>query len=163
MNRPIAIYKGGSSLFLENHNDIDFIYVYETNKERLNGVRQCQKTPTKDIHCATLDKMQNQLFLGAYSLPYLVLVSGEDLMLNNHRIFERQKEYANLLLDYASFLPRESKKWYQVLLGTYCLKNGINKDFTKTQIKNAQKVHDNGINDTLYKYIIDNLSKIVNN
>ena len=154
----IAEYKTGSSLVLEKPNDIDVVWFYATKEDKYEALKKF--TPSDFDYDVHFDYVRPfKAFIGCYIYLYMELISGEDLHLDKLSIFDHKEEYVELLKRYANYLPRESKLWYHVYLGVSILDRGKSY-LTKEQKQNAQLLHDNGINDKLYDYIIDYLNKV---
>jgi len=152
-----AIYKTGSQLVFEHSNDKDYVHFYETNEERLNALKKHKYDKEADVHFAVASP---RIFIGCYIYPFMELVQGEEIEeLKNFNLIDHKDEYIVLVRKYMKWLTRENKKWYHIYLGISMLDRGV-MELTDEQRKNAQSIHDNGINDELYDYIIDYLSKV---
>ena len=144
-----AIYKTGSSLLLNNYRDIDYIYYYENDYEKVSDRH-------KDIHYVPIDKAK-RIFLGCYIYSLMEHVWGIDLGFDTFNLFDHEKEYHALLKKYVGWLKTNDKNWYHVLVGVYMLENR-KIELTKEQLANVQKVHDDRcISEKLYTYIIEKL------
>lgn len=151
-----AIYKVGSAVILPKHNDEDYCYYYDTNKERLEAVIS-NREHDKDIHF-TLVNNATKVCLYSYAYPFCKLIEGEDLGLKDFSIFDVKDKYIKLLKKCVKIFPRESKLWYHIYIAVKMFKKG-KMSLTKKEIETAQKIHDRGVNCEEYNYIIDYLSK----
>lgn len=153
-----AVYKVGSALFFDTNKDVDYAYFYDTREEKLEALKKHRRKEGIDVHFHY--KQEPVIFLGCYSNPYMELIEGEEIeALKNFNLLDYKDEYIALVKTYVDRLPRESKQWYHIYFGISILDRGKTK-ITKEQIKIAKKIHDNGIDDDLYNYIIDYLNKM---
>lgn len=150
-----AKYITGSSLLLENYNDIDQVWFYET-KEECNEARRTRGLARKDLDVHYDYVRPLKVFLGCYSYHYMKLVEGEDLHLDNFSIFDHKEEYIELLKRYAGWLPKENKRWYHILTACYMFANE-SYELTSAQLKAIQSTHDKGITDAKYNYCLKQL------
>lgn len=153
-----AVYKTGSSCLLSNSNDVDYLYYYETNEERLEAIK---KSKHDDInkHYKLWDKKLD-VFLGCYIYPFMEHIEGEEVEeFKTFNICDHKKEYKEIALKYISFLKDDSKEWYHILTACYMFERNKN-SLTKTQLKQIQSVHDNGITEELKEYCINILNEI---
>ena len=153
-----AKYITGSSLILNKSNDQDFVYFYETKEEKREALIKHRRKENIDVHFDYVRPLK--VFLGCYIYHFMELVEGEEIEdIKNFNFLEHKDEYIALVRKYIEWLPRESKRWYHIYLGISMLDRGT-MELTDEQRENAQSIHDNGINDELYDYIIDYLSKV---
>lgn len=152
-----AKYVGGSSLFLDNPNDIDYFYYYDTHEERIEGVIN-NKERVIDIHFVEIANA-TKIRLDCYTYPFMKLIEGDEIEeLKKFSIFKHEDEYKDLLRKYVFKLNKDCKLWYHILIAVYMFENRKMK-LTKAQLKNVQKVHDEKcINDELYNYIVEKLA-----
>ena len=113
-----AKYTTGSSILLENYNDIDEVWFYNTKKE-CDKARATRGLGKKDINVHFDYVRPLKVFLGCYIYHYMKLIEGEDLRLDEFSIFDHEEEYKELLRRYASWLPQESKRWYHFANNLY--------------------------------------------
>ena len=153
-----AKYTTGSSCFLENSNDKDEVWFYET-KEEANEARRKRKGGVKgiDVHYDYIRPLK--VFLGCYIYHYSKLVEGEDLHLDEFSIFDHKEEYIELLKKYVSWLPKTEKKWYHILTACYMFDNN-SYDLTDAQLTAIQRTHDKGITDAKYNYCLKQLGLV---
>lgn len=145
-----AIYKTGSSLILPKPKDIDTVYYYDNNLERLEALKR-YKHKKEDIHFRIFNN-EPYVFLGCYIYHFMELIEGEEnLKFKDFSIFNND-EYLKCLKKYYDFLPDKNKKWYHIIIAMYLYKNNEYK-LTKQQIEVAQFVHDNGITPELKQEI----------
>ena len=150
-----AKYLGGSSVILPIHNDIDYYYFCDTREERLELVKN-NKDHSVDNHYRTIEQA-TKLTIFCYIYPFMQLIEGEEIKeLTNFSIFDHKNEYIALLKKYINRLDKKDKHWYHILVATYMFKN-VKMKLTKKQLENVVLVHNQGINDELYSYIIANL------
>lgn len=151
-----AIYKTGSSLLLDKTNDKDLVYFYETKEEKREALIKYKHDANADVHFDYVRPLK--VFLGCYIYHFMVKVKGTNLHLDKFDIFNEQTkaEYIELLKNYASWLPKESKKWYHILVACYMYKNG-SYDLTEAQLEAVQRTHDKGITDAKYNYCLKQL------
>lgn len=153
-----AVYYCGSSVFLPNPNDIDIVYIYDTVEEIREALRKRKHRSTDfNVH---YELAVPKVFLGCYAYHYMKRIDGETMPLENFSIFDHKAEYVELLKRFASWLPKENKKWYHILTACYIYKNG-NYDLTDTQLKAIQSTHDNGITETRYKFCLKTLNELL--
>ena len=153
-----AIYKTGSSCLLSGSNDVDYIYYYETQEERVNALKK-KKHNDNDIHVRLWDKRLD-VFLGCYIYPFMEHVEGEVIEeFKTFNICDHKVEYKEIALKYISFLKDDSKKWYHILVACRMFERNKN-SLTKAQLKEIQKVHDEGITKELKEYCINILNEI---
>lgn len=152
-----AIYKTGSQLVFKHSNDKDYVRFYDTREERLLALIKHKRNDEADVHFALAVP---KIFIGCYIYPFMELVQGEEIEeFKNFSLIDHKDEYIELVRNYVQWLPRENKKWYHIYLGISMLDRGT-MELTDEQRENAQSIHDNGINDELYDYIIDYLFKV---
>lgn len=153
-----AIYKSGSACILPNSNDIDYIHYYDTNDERREALIK-NKIRDKDIHFRLFSQAK-RVFLGCYIYPFGEHIEGEEIDYSDFSIFneEIKSQYIPLLRNYANRLERTDKRWYHIFIAVKMYDKG-NIKLTKAELKVAQKIHDDGIDDVNYQYIIDYLEK----
>lgn len=161
MHEHIAKYKIGSTLFLSNCKDQDYLYIYESIDDCLKARKILPHRLTSDCHCKTVEEIETKLTPFSYANHFWELLEGQEVKIKS--IYENEKEYARVLLEYGASLSKGDKRWYHIYLGANALKNGKGKNFTKTQLKVAQKIHDNGVDDAQYSKLFDYLQNIVNN
>ena len=160
MWKQCAKYLVGSSLFLENCKDIDYLFVYERRSDLEKANKMAIHNLELDMQSKLKSDLETKLYTYSYSHHFWKKLEGEDI--EPYSIYEHDKEYAQLLLDYANTI-RNTKHWYHFVLGSYALKNGKGKKFTKTQIARAQKAHDRKISREDLQDLFDYLLSIVNN
>ena len=153
-----AIYTTGSSLILKSPSDKDVVRFYETKEECIEAVKKHKRDKNLDEHFSYVGR-EPMVFLGCYIYPFMELVEGEDLHLNDFSIFDHKKEYADVLKRFASWLPHDHKWWYHILTACYMFKNN-SYDLTEAQLKAIQSTHDNGITNAKYNLCIDVLNEI---
>ena len=152
-----AIYKCGSSLILPKPKDQDYVYYVDTAFERKMMLIK-NHDHSVDNHYKLFENAK-KVFLGCYIYPFMEKVEGEDIDFASFNMFEEETKakYIALLKKYASWLPKENKWWYHIYIAVKMYDKGkIN--LTKTELNTAQKIHDNGIDDANYQYIIDYLN-----
>ena len=149
-----ATYTTGSSLILKGFNDRDIVLFYETKEERTRALINYPRDSGYDVHFDYVRPLK--VFLGCYIYHFMELVEGEDLHLADFSIFDHKEEYIELLKKYASWLPKENKKWYHILTACYMFKNN-SYDLTEAQLKAVQSTHDKGITDAKYKLCLEQL------
>ena len=147
-----AKYITGSSLLLENHNDIDQVWFYETKEESREALIKGERQSDINIHFDYVRPLK--VFLGCYIYHFMKLIEGEDLHLDEFNIFDHEEEYKELLRRYVSWLPHESKKWYHIITAYYLFKNK-SYDLTEAQLKVIQSTHDKGITNAKYNLCIE--------
>lgn len=151
--KPIAIYKTGSSCFLENPHDKDIVLYYRTYEE----ADMARKNNSRIIVEAGYDPhvvVEERVCIGCYILHYMEKLIGEDVDFGFDFLDVKQewlakaKRLTKTLLD-------ENKQWYRLLTGVYIYENN-SYEFTAEQLANIQKVHDDrAITPELKKHIID--------
>lgn len=152
-----AKYTTGSSLILKKPNDQDFVYFYETKEEKREALIKHRHEENIDVHFDYVRPLK--VFLGCYIYHFMELVEGEDLHLAGFSIFDHKDEYMELLKWYASWLPKDNKRWYHILTAYYMFKNN-SYDLTEAQLKAIQSTHDKGITDAKYNLCIEWLGVI---
>ena len=153
----VAIYKCGSSLILNNPNDDDLVYYYNSDYERKEALAK-NRERDKDIKFRLVSEA-TKVFIGCWAYPLMELVEGDEIKkLKDFDLKDHKEEYIALVKKYVEWLPKTDKRWYHILIGVYMLKNGKMK-LTKTQLEYVQKTHNEGISDKLYANIIDYLGK----
>jgi len=150
----VAIYQSGSSCILPKSHDIDLIYYYDNNDERMSDFRT-NHNKEYDIHFDMVDRAK-RVRLGCYIYPFMKHIEGEDLHFEDFSIFDVKDEYIELLKKHISFLPKQDKKWYHIYIAVRMFDKG-KMTLTKKEKEIAQKIHDEGINEEIYQYIIDYL------
>ena len=155
-----AIYKTGSSLILNNSNDNDLVYFFDTKEESKTAVDFFKKENNNgaDIHFDYV--REPSVFLGCYIYHFMELVKGKDLHLADFSVFDHKEEYMALLKRYAEWLPQDNKKWYHILTAYYMYKNE-SYELTETQLKAIQKAHDEGITNAKYNLCIEWLGVVL--
>ena len=151
----VAIYKGGSSLFLKNNRDIDLVYFYPTRYEALQEKMSYHKSGNIDIHFLKVHNPKVNLW--CYLYHFMELVEGENLHLDKFSIFDHKDEYIEHLKIYLA-LPHRHKYWYHILTAVYLFKNN-EYTLTEKQLKDIQQTHDNGISEELYQHIVKYLTE----
>ncbi len=153
----LAIYQCGSKVLGLKGKDSDYLYIYET-KQECDLEKRLNKNHSVDIHFTYLDKC-DRTFLGCYAYSKLKLVEGKEIdKIKSYNFLEHWLEWLEIAKKRVSSFGREDKRWYHILVGIYYHENNAIK-LTKEQKANVKEAHDNGINDELYKYIIDYFSK----
>lgn len=154
-----AVYKSGSACILPKSNDIDYLYYYDTNDERIEALIK-NTIRDKDIHFKLL-KNAKRVFLGCYIYPFMEHIEGEEIDFSDFSIFNEdiKAQYIPLLKHYTEILDRESKLWYHIFIAVKMYQKGGIK-LTKTELKTAQKIHDEGVNCDVYNSIIDYLREL---
>lgn len=161
MKKEYAIYRVGSSLLLENHKDVDYLYIYERQSDLDKAKKILTHKIEADNHCRLKKDVESNLYIYSYLHHFWEKVKGRKV--EPYSIYDHDKEYANLLLESAKSMVNQ-KHWYHIYLGYCALKNGKDKEFTNTQIKKAQKIHDERkIDEEDKKIIFDYLTNLVNN
>ena len=160
-----AIYKCGSSLLLPKPKDIDYLLIYDTKEEA--SAEAMKKNRVRDGINRHYNYVENVLKvrLYCYTNPILELIEGEEIEgLKTFSIFDKQvkEQYIALLKNYVSWLPHESKLWYHIYIAVKMYDKG-KMSLTKTEKNTAQKIHDEGIDEDNYQYIIDYFEKINHN
>ena len=148
-----AVYKCGSQLFLSKPHDIDVLMVYDTRKECREAIKM-NADRSVDKHYMCMENL-DVVFLGCYARPFLELIEGQEIeKLKNFSIFDHEEEYKSLLRGFAHSLSKEHKYWYHIYIAVRMFDKG-KMSLTKKEKETAQKIHDKGINEELYAYIID--------
>jgi len=161
MWKPYAKYRVGSSLFLENCKDIDYLYVYERYEDYIKAIKMYSHKYQADEHCKLKSDLETKLYVYSYCHHFWELIEGQAV--KPYSIYKHKKEYAQLLIDYSKTI-RNPKHWYYIYLGYCALKNGSGKKFTKAQISVAQDIHDKKeISDATKQELFDFLTNLVNN
>ena len=154
-----AIYSTGSSCILPESNDIDLVYYYDTKEERREALIK-NKVRDNDIHFRLLSQAK-RVFLGCYIYPFSKHIEGEEIDYSDFSIFDEniKAQYIPILKDYAERLDRADKRWYHIFIAVKMYQKGGIK-LTKTELKTAQKIHDEGVNCDIYNSIIDYLREL---
>ena len=150
-----SIYKSGSSVILPKPKDIDLIYYYNTNKERLEAL-QNYKRGNEDVHFRVFGD-EPKIFLGCYIYHYMEFVEGERIEeFTNFSIFNNdiKEKYLECLKKHYNSLPDKHKKWYHIVIAYFLYKNG-KYELTQKELEIAQFIHDNGITKELKSEIGD--------
>ena len=135
-----AVYRTGSSLFLKNCGDVDYVYYYDTAQERKKAVIR-DKNDTADNH-HKLYGNATSIILGCYVYPYMELVKGEEIpALKDFNLREHKEEYKELLKKYVPLMRNDDKRWYHILIAYYIFKENS----WQEHLDEIQSVHDNGI------------------
>lgn len=146
----IAIYKTGSSLILENYNDIDYIYYFDNNKDRIEALARNHKNGKNDNHFRLISS-EPKIILGCYIYPYMELVKGEEILaLKDFNLRDHKKEYVELLKKYVPVMQNGDKRWYHILIAYYIFKE----DSWQEHLDEIQTVHDEGISPELKTTIL---------
>lgn len=156
MNKPLSVYKTGSSLILERSNDVDIIYYYATQEEANEALRKYLHDRKCDVHFRAISSV-DKTFIGAYIRPYMELLEGEEIpAIKKYNLLEHKDEYVEKVKRLINSLPHTSKLWYHIYLGLSILRR--NKLYiTKEQLAKAQDIHDKGIDEDTFKYCVETL------
>lgn len=144
-----AIYQTGSSLLLKHHNDMDYIFIYDNNKEREYALIH-NHDHTVDKHFR-VRKNIDRIFLGCYIYPLMKLIEGTPLPeLTNFSIFDNaiKSKYVPLLKENYETLKMNDKRWYHIVVAYYMYLNNST-TLTDKQLEVVQNVHDTGISEEL--------------
>lgn len=152
-----AKYTTGSQCFLDNPNDRDEVWFYETKEEANEARRTRGLDRTINVHYDYVRPLK--VFLGCYVYHFMELVEGEDLHLDQFSIFDHKEEYIALLKRYAGWLPKKDKHWYHILTACYMFENE-SYDLTAKQLEAIQRTHDKGITDAKYDYCLKQLGVV---
>ena len=147
----ISSYKGGSSVILPKHKDIDIFNYYETKEEALEELRQCNDHSV-DYHFLHYEKRLH-IFIGCYAYPFMEHISGQEITeFKLFNICEHKEEYKKVADFFIKHAENIDKRWYHLVIACFMFQNGKN-EITEEQKEIAQSVHDNGISDKLKKFI----------
>ena len=153
----LAKYQCGSKAIGLKGNDKDILFVYD-NKEEYKIAKRKPRVKDEDWHFALLERC-DKIRLGCYAYSKMKLLEGNEVdKLKSFNFLEHFQEWLEMAKRYASNMRKEDKRWYHILAGIYFKENG-KMTLTKEQKATLQQVKDDCINDELYKYIIDYLSK----
>lgn len=147
-----SVYKGGSSVILPNARDEDYFYYCETNDERVKCIEN-DTTRNVDNHYKLWDNRLN-IFYGCYTYPFMQHIKGEIIKeFATFNICEHKEEYKNCVQHFISKSDKKRKGWYHIYIACMMFENGKN-EISDEQKAKAQKVHDNGITEQQYKFIM---------
>ena len=150
----VAKYKTGSSLYLTNTRDNDFLCFYETDSE-------CHSHPRGD-GCAysSIEREQNRHWFSPYRYLRndMELIEGEDIRSELPNIYgDFAAQYKSQVRAFLLNLNKEDKLWYHILAIVYIYTCGYQSvhEFTEPQLNEIQKIHDERkISDWLYNYVL---------
>lgn len=140
-----AIYKTGSSLFLPNSNDLDFVCYYDSDRECKEALITNHDRNVNKHFCTVSNA--TRIILGCYIYHYMELVEGEEIpALQNFSIFDEntKERYLNILRRYSENLRTNDKRWYHIVTAMFLYQNN-DYNLTNEQLEVIQSVHDNGI------------------
>lgn len=155
ITKPVAIYSTGSSLILDDYNDIDIVLYYDTKKEAREALERCPIHPKNyDLH---FDSKEEKFFVASYIYYFMRKLAGKDLNFT-YNILEHKQEYKKLLLYTAQKLPKNRKSWYKIAMGTFILTE--NKyEISEENKKIVEKIHKNrGIDDKTKELLLQLLA-----
>jgi len=153
-----SVYKGGSSVILNAHKDIDYFYYCETNDERKELLVK-NKDRTVDNHYVLWEK-RLKIFLVCYSYPFMEHVKGEEIKeFKTFNICDHKKEYKEIAEKQMLCMGKDSKKWYHLYIACCMFERGKN-EISDDERNVAQSIHDNGINDEQLEWIKQVLAEI---
>lgn len=148
-----AIYKTGSSIFLEAPKDKDFVLYFETEEERREALIHDQNHEVDNHYC--LIEKATKTRLGCYIYPMMELVEGEEIeALKNYNFLEHKEEYMALVKPYVAKMSKTDKRWYHLVVAYYMF-SGEKTKLTKAQLEVVQNTHDKGISDNMYNKVVD--------
>ena len=140
-----AIYKTGSSIFLKNNRDVDYLYIYDTVQEKRKASK-CKPSEDIDKHFIAMPDIL-RIRLGCYIYPTMELVEGEEIKeLKEFNILEHFEEYKELVNYYIDSLINKDKRWYHIAVAYYMFNNN-SLSLNEEQIKIIQYIHDNDISE----------------
>ena len=140
------------SVILPNARDEDIFYYYSTNEERRQALIE-NKDHSVDKHYKVWDKRLH-IFYGCYIYPYMQHLRGEAINeFKTFNICEHKEEYKECVKNFMEITDKKRKGWYHIYIACMMFENGKN-EISDEQKAKAQKVHDNGITEAQYKFIM---------
>ena len=148
-----AIYKCGSQVILPNHKDEDFVKIFD-NVEEMRADMEKRDDWEKDWHYSTIER-EEKMWIHSYTKHFMELVEGEELdCIKKYKFLDHKDEYKKKIQIFLATFPHTQKQWYHIYIATKFFEKG-KMSLTKAEKETAQKIHDEGISEELYQYIID--------
>ena len=153
----LAVYKVGSQLFLSKPHDKDLLYIYETDQEVIEQLKNYKPAESLDIHFSTPQR-ETRAFIGMYGLHYAQHEAGEHIKeVEEHNMFDEnvKRAYKELVLKTIPRLRLNNKLWYHIYIAKCLYEKGKYYKFTKAEKCTFQKIHDEGVDEELKNNLIN--------